>query len=175
VPSRGTVPGGGTVCAVRPSSSANSSARVAPCGPISLRACGASLPSRFRKAWASGWGSSFGGGHVLLGASRHPELAAAVAQCPFTDGLASVRALGLRSFLKVAPLAVRDELAAVTGRTPVRVALAGPPGSAALMTAPDAEPGYRALIPAGEDFDSTVAARIGTRIACTPPGARPRR
>ena len=40
------------------------------------------------------WGSSFGGGHSITVASRHPELAAAVAQCPFTDGLASALALG---------------------------------------------------------------------------------
>jgi acyl-CoA synthetase (AMP-forming)/AMP-acid ligase II len=38
------------------------------------------------------WGSSFGGGHAILVAARHPELAAAIAQCPFTDGLASARA-----------------------------------------------------------------------------------
>lgn len=43
------------------------------------------------------WGSSFGGGHAITVASRHPELVAAVAQCPFTDGLASARALGLRA------------------------------------------------------------------------------
>ena len=40
------------------------------------------------------WGSSFGGGHSITVASRHPELKAAVAQCPFTDGLASALALG---------------------------------------------------------------------------------
>ncbi|MBW8822145.1 MAG: alpha/beta fold hydrolase, partial [Streptomyces sp.] len=40
------------------------------------------------------WGSSFGGGHAITVAARHPELRAAVAQCPFTDGLASALALG---------------------------------------------------------------------------------
>ena len=35
------------------------------------------------------WGSSFGGGHAITVASRHPELLAAISQCPFTDGLAS--------------------------------------------------------------------------------------
>ena len=47
------------------------------------------------------WGSSFGGGHSITVASRHPELKAAVAQCPFTDGLASALALGLAESLKV--------------------------------------------------------------------------
>ena len=40
------------------------------------------------------WGSSFGGGHSITVASRHAELKAAIAQCPFTDGLASTLALG---------------------------------------------------------------------------------
>ena len=49
------------------------------------------------------WGSSFGGGHSITVASRHPELKAAVAQCPFTDGLASALALGPTESLKVLP------------------------------------------------------------------------
>ena len=54
------------------------------------------------------WGSSFGGGHSITVASRHPELRAAVAQCPFTDGLASALALGPASSLKVLPSVARD-------------------------------------------------------------------
>jgi uncharacterized protein len=121
------------------------------------------------------WGSSFGGGHVLSVASRHPELAAVVSQCPFTDGLSSTFALGIKSLLKVAPLAVRDEFAALTRRPPVRVPLAGPPGSAALMSAPDALPGYQALVPDGQSVDLTVSARIGSRIGLYNPGRSARK
>src|SRR5215831_12139521 len=39
------------------------------------------------------WGTSFGGGHVITTAARVPGIKAAVAQCPFTDGVASVRTL----------------------------------------------------------------------------------
>ena len=53
------------------------------------------------------WGSSFGGGHSITVASRHPELSAAVAQCPFTDGLASALALGPPASLKVLPRSPR--------------------------------------------------------------------
>ncbi|MEH0532630.1 prolyl oligopeptidase family serine peptidase [Streptomyces stelliscabiei] len=50
------------------------------------------------------WGSSFGGGgHAITVASRHPELRAAVAQCPFTDGLASALALGPLASLRITP------------------------------------------------------------------------
>ena len=45
------------------------------------------------------WGSSFGGGHVLRIASEDTRIAAVVAQCPFTDGPAS-----LRSRLRTGPL-----------------------------------------------------------------------
>lgn len=116
------------------------------------------------------WGSSFGGGHAITVASRHPELRAAVAQCPFTDGPASARALGLVAALKATPVIARDLAAQVRGRPPVMVPLAGPPGSVALMNAPDALPGYQALIPAGTTFVDEVAARILPNAAIYRPG-----
>ena len=54
------------------------------------------------------WGSSFGGGHAITVASRHPELRAAVSQCPFTDGLASARALGPVGTMRLLPTVARD-------------------------------------------------------------------
>ena len=98
------------------------------------------------------WGSSFGGGHAITVASRHPELKAAVAQCPFTDGLASALALGPAESLKVLPLVARDFASMVFRRPPAMIPLAGPPGSLALMNAPDALPGYEALLPPGHDL-----------------------
>jgi dipeptidyl aminopeptidase/acylaminoacyl peptidase len=87
------------------------------------------------------WGTSFGGGHVLELAARDHSLGAVVAQCPFTDGLASALTLGPRSTARVTAAAIADQLGAWLGRPPVRVATAGPGGGAALMTAPDALPG----------------------------------
>ncbi|TES59965.1 alpha/beta fold hydrolase, partial [Burkholderia cepacia] len=81
------------------------------------------------------WGTSFGGGHVILSAARDRTIAAAVAQCPFTDGVASLFALNWRSALKVTALALCDVLLSLVGRAPVMVPTAGPPGSGALMTA----------------------------------------
>lgn len=115
------------------------------------------------------WGTSFGGGHVIrVGADA--GVAAVVAQCPFTDGLASLRALGLRSTLKLLPTAFHDTAAALLGRPASGVALVGPPGSAALMTAPDAEPGYRSLVPPGLEFDDHVDGRIALQIPLHAPG-----
>lgn len=118
------------------------------------------------------WGSSFGGGHVLQLAADGERVAAVVAQGPFTDGLASSTTLGVRSTLRVALPAIADTWAGLRGKEPVTIAAAGPPGTAALMTAPDAAPGYRALAAyAGEDPDEPVAARLGLRIGFYRPGA----
>ena len=106
------------------------------------------------------WGSSFGGGHAISVASRHPELVAAVSQCPFTDGLASARALGPIDSAKLLTLAAKDVLTTIRRKDPVRIGLVGKPGSMAAMTAPDALPGYLALIPDGYDFVNAIAARF---------------
>ena len=106
------------------------------------------------------WGSSFGGGHSITVASRHPELKAAVAQCPFTDGLASALALGPAGSLKTLPVVARDVASMVFRRPPAMIPLAGPPGSVALMNAPDALPGYEALLPPETTFRNEVAARF---------------
>lgn len=39
------------------------------------------------------WGTSFGGGHVVKTAARHPELLGAIAQVPMLDGRAAVKAV----------------------------------------------------------------------------------
>jgi len=116
------------------------------------------------------WGSSFGGGHSITVASRHPELRAAVSQCPFTDGLASALALGPAASLKLMPVVARDLAAKARGREPVMIPLAAPPGQLALMNAPDALPGYQALIPAGTTFRNEAAARVVPTIAAYRPG-----
>ncbi|MCZ8381128.1 alpha/beta fold hydrolase [Mycobacterium sp. CPCC 205372] len=116
------------------------------------------------------WGSSFGGGHSITVASRRPELTAAVAQCPFTDGLASALALGPVASLKVLPSVAKDYVAMLRGGPPSMIPLAGPPGSLALMNAPDALPGYQALLPKDSTFRNEVAARVAPTITTYRPG-----
>jgi uncharacterized protein len=116
------------------------------------------------------WGSSFGGGHAITVASRHPELKAAVAQCPFTDGLASALALGPAASLNVLAAVAKDFASIVGRRAPRMIPLAGPPGSIALMNAPDALPGYEALLPADTTFRNEVAARVAPTIMAYRPG-----
>jgi pimeloyl-ACP methyl ester carboxylesterase len=75
---------------------------------------------------------------------------------------------------RMSALALRDELAGRRGGEPVRVPTAGPPGSVALMTAPDALAGVEALA-AGHDIDHSVSARISSRIGLYRPGRALRR
>ena len=116
------------------------------------------------------WGSSFGGGHSITVASRHPELKAAVSQCPFTDGLASALALGPTESFKVLPTVAKDLASMIFGRAPAMIPLAGHPGSVALMNAPDALPGFEALLPAEPTFRNEVAARVAPTIMTYRPG-----
>jgi quorum-quenching protein AidA len=116
------------------------------------------------------WGTSFGGGHVIAKAARLPGIAAAVAQCPFTDGIASVRTLSPVTTARLTALALRDAVGAALGKPPVMVATAGRPGEVALMNAPDAYSGYLKLVPEGAEMRNEVAARIVLKIIAYRPG-----
>lgn len=116
------------------------------------------------------WGSSFGGGHALTVASRHPELLAAVSQCPFTDGRASAGALGVVGTLKMVPFVIADLIAKVLGTQPVYVPIAAQPGELAMMNAPDALPGYLNLVPKGVSFVNQVTARVVPEVTAYRPG-----
>lgn len=115
------------------------------------------------------WGTSFGGGHVIATAARLP-VAAVVAQCPFTDGIASLRTIPPLTAARVTLLAVRDLAAARLGKPPVMVAIAGRPGDVALMSTPDSYPGYLQLVAQGQSLRNEVAARIGMKILGYRPG-----
>jgi dienelactone hydrolase len=121
------------------------------------------------------WGSSLGGGHAIAVAARHPELRAAVSQCPFTDGLASAGALGPRESLVLFGFLARDLLAAVTGREPVCVPVAAAPGRPGLMTAPDALPGMLALVPEDYQWLNRAAARSVVSVLRYRPGRSAKR
>jgi pimeloyl-ACP methyl ester carboxylesterase len=116
------------------------------------------------------WGTSFGGGHVLVAGARDGRVAAVISQCPFTDGQASLRAAHPVSLVKVSGLALRDMAGSLLGRDPIMVPTAGPPGSAALMASHDAQDGYLAIVPDGAAFRNEVAARFALHVGLHRPG-----
>jgi pimeloyl-ACP methyl ester carboxylesterase len=118
------------------------------------------------------FGSSFSGGHVVAVASRHPEIAAVIAQVPFADGLAQLRIMPPRVAARGTLEGIRDVIASLRGREPVMIAPVGPPGSHAVMTAPEAEPGFAAITGEDSRWQNRVGARIMLAVASYRPVAR---
>ena len=111
------------------------------------------------------WGTSFAGGHALVTAAQVPGIAAAVCQCPMMDGLAAVRQIlqyaGPAQLLRLSGHGLWDAVLAPFGRAHY-LPTVGTPGSLAVMSSPDADAGYRALVPPG--FRCEIAARIALTV-----------
>lgn len=120
-----------------------------------------------------GWGSSFGGGHVLNLAARDHALAAAIVQVPHVTGPASAFAQSPALVARLAGAAARDQVGAWLGRPPRRVKSIGRPGEVAMMTSPGA---YDLVLKMAGDkrdellADNDVAARIALRVPFYSPG-----
>ncbi|HYF27363.1 MAG TPA: alpha/beta fold hydrolase [Baekduia sp.] len=119
------------------------------------------------------FGSSFSGGHVVAVAAGDPRIAAIVAQCPFQDGLATLPKLGAANVAKLTAAGIADQAGALLGRGPHYIPAVGKPGETAVMTTPDAEPGFLALQPpSGGTWENRVAARIALRVGMYRPGLK---
>ena len=89
---------------------------------------------------------------------------------PFADGLRNLPSLGFGPTLRLSVAGLRDQIGAALGRPPQMVPSVGPPGSVAVMTTPDAEPGLRAIDPPGSTWCNEAAARIALRVGGYRPG-----
>ncbi|KXP11898.1 alpha/beta hydrolase [Tsukamurella pseudospumae] len=120
------------------------------------------------------WGTSFGGGHSIVTAADDPRIAAAIAQCPFTDGLASSFTIPPLTSLRLTAVALRDAVGGLLGRAPVTVPSYGAPGTVALMTSPDSASGIEGLLPAdgGREIRKDIVARFALQIIRHFPGRR---
>jgi pimeloyl-ACP methyl ester carboxylesterase len=105
------------------------------------------------------WGSSYSGGQVLVVGAERPQLVKAVsAQVPFVSGLSS----GLQYPIRYQPMAtwyaLRDLLRS-DDEEPVYVPIIAPDAFAALICA-ECNDGYKRLVPAGNEEQNKVAARV---------------
>jgi fermentation-respiration switch protein FrsA (DUF1100 family) len=116
------------------------------------------------------FGSSFSGGHVIEVAAGDSRIAAVISQCPFTDGLASLPALGIENIARATVVGLRDQLAALAGRPAHYIPAVGPPGTFAVMSTPDSEPGFAAITPGETGWVNRVAGRIALRVGLYRPG-----
>lgn len=106
------------------------------------------------------WGTSFGGGHVLQIAAEDSAVRAVVAQCPFTDGVASVTKRFLTAPLSAAVLfvaAILDAVGAVFRRRPVLMPMAGTAWMPAFLAAPDSLSGASEQARAGTVFSGRTS------------------
>lgn len=122
------------------------------------------------------WGFSLSGGHVWRAAARNPQLGAAIAQTPLTDGVAAAAIAGRHqqplAMLRFLGRGIADALGGLIGRQPLLVPLAGAPGTVAMLTTPDGRDGDRALNPGNKypEWRQVIAARSGLRISLYRPG-----
>jgi dienelactone hydrolase len=115
------------------------------------------------------FGTSFSGGHVIATAAKDKEIAAVISQCPFTSGISSSSAINLFSTIKIITLAIADVLSRLMGLKPVKINLAGPKWSTALIPVTDYQ-GYFNLVPEKSNFKPKVWAGIAFQIMTYEPG-----
>ena len=112
--------------------------------------------------------------HAIATAAGDGDVVAAIAQCPFTDGLASARQISPAGTARLASAYAKDQLARAMGRPPVRVKVAAHPGETGLMDAPDVIDGVLKLLDASglreEDYRNDVPARVAVEIPLDAPG-----
>jgi pimeloyl-ACP methyl ester carboxylesterase len=111
------------------------------------------------------WGTSFGGGHVVRAAAKHPELLGAITQVPMLDGMAAVKAVPPLRLLRFGLYALADLIRGK--KRPVYVPVVAPPGEWASMDRDGAaeamQNGLKDLCdaegPEAANYDNRVAAR----------------
>ena len=106
------------------------------------------------------WGSSFGGGHVLVTAARNPDVAGVIAQVPYVESVSTLRRLTPGELLQAVGSGIRDLFRALTGRAPYTVPVYANPGEFACMNTPESAAGYAAMVPAGSAWTNACPARI---------------
>lgn len=107
------------------------------------------------------FGTSFSGGHVLSVAAADSAIAAVIAQCPFLDGLVTLlRTRPWSNLLRGTLCGLWDVLGSALGLGGCSLPVAGPPGSFAAMNAPEALPGFQAMLAPGSAWRNEVRARI---------------
>jgi pimeloyl-ACP methyl ester carboxylesterase len=118
------------------------------------------------------FGSSFSGGHVLAVAATDARIAAVISQAPFTDAIPTLMLVPPRNIVRFVVAAVRDQAGAWLGRSPVLVPAVGEPGAFGAMTAPEAKPGFDAIVPSDSKWRNEFAARMMLAFPFYRPGRK---
>jgi len=104
------------------------------------------------------FGSSFSGGHVITLSAHRIDILATVAQCPYTNNLATMKTVSPLSALKIFPFVIADVLSSITGYHPVMIKLVDAHGKVAMMAVPDYKEVFK-LMPENLKFVNKAPAR----------------
>ncbi len=106
------------------------------------------------------WGFSLGGANVQSIAISEPGVAAAICVAPVVDGMRTLLHMGgAKHFGRLWAAGLRDAARALRGGEPYMVAAAGPPGSRAVLAAPDAVAEFEAVTPPVSAWRNELCAR----------------
>ncbi len=106
------------------------------------------------------WGTSFGGGHVTCAATRNKDVAAIIAQVPYTGIPETAPKPPLMMQLRIGFHVMVDRLKrAITGK-PHYIKVIGKPGALAAMSTEESFDGYMALVPENAEFANQVPAGV---------------
>ena len=113
------------------------------------------------------FGTSFSGGHVVWLTAHRNDVKATVAQCPYTNTMATIKVVGLKYILRKAPFVIADVLTCVTGYHPILLKLSTYSGENAFMEA-DEELTNRYI--EGADYVNAAPARTLLEFVKYSPG-----
>jgi pimeloyl-ACP methyl ester carboxylesterase len=109
------------------------------------------------------WGTSFGGGHVVRTAAKHPELLGAVTQVPMLDGMAAVKAVPFFRKIRFGLYAFADLIRGK--RKPIYVPVVAGPGEWASMDRDGAAEAMQQALADLRDAEGPQAATYDNRVA----------
>jgi fermentation-respiration switch protein FrsA (DUF1100 family) len=112
------------------------------------------------------WGTSLGGGHVIVTAARDPKIACVCAQVPLLHGSAGafevLKRVGLRHALRTVAHGQRDLVRSWFGLPPHRIPYVGRPGTLAMIADAEVWGTFGPL--ASSSFVNELCARIAIRM-----------
>jgi alpha-beta hydrolase superfamily lysophospholipase len=106
------------------------------------------------------WGSSYGGGHVLMAAANSSDVKAVAAQVPFVSGIATVLSFSFKYQMQGFFHGFLDIIKTLLFLNPHYVKVIALPDEFALMNTPESNPGYAALIPKNSKWENKAPAKI---------------
>jgi dienelactone hydrolase len=106
------------------------------------------------------WGSSYAGGHVIVTASKNPDVSAIVSQVPHVDANATAKTLGLGYLIKATLHGLLDLLCMLTNREPHYVKIYSGPEEFAALNTEESRVGYESIIPKDSTWINRCPARI---------------